>query len=83
MDELITVAEAAELKNVTQHAIRAALQQGVLQGGKRGGRYLVVRDSLKGYVPRIYGRYRKEGSRGGRPRKHRAESLPEMQAVKT
>lgn len=56
MHEFVTVSQAAALLGISEVAIREAIRQGDIIGGKVGGRYYALKDSVLAYQPRAYSR---------------------------
>ena len=61
VDDLISVAEAARIRNVTHGAIRDLINRGRLSAVEVGGRRFVSRSEVKAYKPEKGGRGRKVG----------------------
>ncbi len=56
MYTFVTVPKAASLLGVTEDSVRDAIQRKAIIGGKIGGRYYIVKESLETYKPREYPR---------------------------
>jgi excisionase family DNA binding protein len=66
MDDLITPAEAARVRNVTRSAITDLLKRGRLQSVEVGGRRFLRRKEVENFAPEITGRPPKSSATGDR-----------------